>query len=90
MYILQDGKLYAQEDNKLVGVNIHLDKVEKLKETGKLGKDFKVLTPAEVRSKFNIGEGKSYIFPVAKKKTEVVKDEPTSTTKKPSGRSKRK
>lgn len=93
MYILQNGKLYAQEGDKLVGVNISLGKIEKLKETAKLGKDFQVLTPAEVRAKFNIMGGGSYKFPVPKKvtkKTEVVNDGTTKSTKKSTGRSSRK
>lgn len=83
MYVYQDGKLYAQEGDKLIGVEIHPDKVLRLKGTEtKLSDSYEMLTPYEVQCKFQIVDGKSYIFPVEDNKDgEVLKDDPTGTTK---------
>lgn len=82
MYIYQNGKLYVQVGNGLVGVEIYPDKVIKVKGTEtKLGDSYKILTPHEVQSKFNIKEA-PYIFPVEVKK-EVEKVEPIIDTKAP-------
>lgn len=86
MYILQDNKLYVQKGKKqLVGVNVGPDKIVETSEKAELKPFFQILTPSEVRSKFNIREGNEYKFPVekktTKKKTEVVKDESTKSTK---------
>lgn len=89
MYIYQDGKLYVENGRgKLIGVEIHPDKIIKVKGTEtKLSDDYEVLTPFEVQAKFNIVNGEEYIFPVDKKE-EVVEDAPTvnikSTTRKSS------
>lgn len=63
MYIYQNGKLYIHEEKQLVGVNVYSDKVVKVTgTTAKLGKNYLVLTPYEVRKKFHIDE-QPYIFP---------------------------
>ena len=63
MYIYQNGKLYIHEGKQLVGVNVYSDKVVKVTgTTAKLGKEYLVLTPYEVRKKFHIDE-KPYMFP---------------------------
>lgn len=89
MYIYQNGKLYAQEGDKLVGVEIHPDHILKIKGTEtELAEEFEVLTPSEVRARYQIMYGNSYIFPV--EKNEVVKNEPTGTPKATSRKSTRK
>ena len=86
MFILQDGKLHIQEEDKLVGVDVYSDKVVLVKgsET-KFGKEFSLLTPFEVRCKFNI-ELEPYKFPKVEKKEVVVSA--TTTIKKAGGKSK--
>lgn len=63
MYIYQNGKLYIHEGKQLVGVNVYSDKVVKVSgTTAKLGKEYLILTPHEVRKKFHINE-QPYMFP---------------------------
>ena len=63
MYIYQNGKLYIHEEKQLVGVNVYSDKVVKVTgTTAKLGKEYLLLTPYEVRKKFHIDK-QPYMFP---------------------------
>lgn len=63
MYIYQNGKLYIHEEKQLVGVNVYSDKVVKVTgTTAKLGKEYLLLTPYEVRKKFHINK-QPYMFP---------------------------
>lgn len=72
MYILQDGRLYIQDGDKLVGVEIHSDKIIKVEGTETtLSDKYSLLTPFEVRAKFNITEGNGYIFPRPKQEPKV-------------------
>jgi hypothetical protein len=84
MFVYQDGKLYVQDGEKLVGVEIYSDKIIKLKEfTVKKKKESKLLSHFEVVCKFQLNE-KAYIFPRDPKQEEVggeVKDEPTPKVK---------
>lgn len=85
MYILQNGKLYVQDGEFLVGVSVTptgniLFKEERIKR----GNNCSILTPSEVRARYQINYGKSYEFPITKRvepKVEVEKDEPTRKTK---------
>lgn len=82
MYIYQGGKLYVQEEDHLVGVEIYPDKVVKVKGTEtKMGDTYEVCTPYEVRCRFHLDEV-PYIFPQESK--EGVTNEPVDNTKKPS------
>lgn len=83
MYIYQDGKLYVQTGEYIVGVDISPLNIKKVTGTRKkLSGDYQLLTPSEVRAKFGIATGGEYKFPVEPKK-EVVKDEPAIKIKKP-------
>lgn len=95
MYIYQDGKVYVQEGNDIVGVEIHPDSLIKLEKTRKkLGDGFEILTPFEVYAKFQISTENPYLFPVEEVETEVeeikldeevevVKNEPVIENEKP-------
>ena len=86
MFAYQDGKLYAQHGDKLVGVEIYSDQVVPVEGTETvLGKEFEFLTLQEVRLKFNIVNGEKYIFP-----KEVIEGEPTSDTQSTTKRTRRK
>lgn len=91
MYILQNGKMYIESGhNKIIGVEIHPDKIITIKGTEiKLEGEYEVLTAFEVRCRYNLDAGDSYVFPVEKKK-EVVDNEPVINTKKPVRKSTRK
>lgn len=80
MYIYQDGKLYVQIEDKLVGVNISPNKTSILeKETTVLSPTAIYLTADEVGAKFGIKNDEEYIFPVTKKV--VKKDDTVGKTK---------
>lgn len=67
MYIYQNGKLYVQDGDFLVGVEIYPDKVRLIAGTETtLDKDAQRLTYYEVSCKWNIRGGNAYIFPVEK------------------------
>lgn len=87
MYILQDGKLYVQDGDVLVGVNVTPTGTTKINtEKTKFGNSYSLLTPFEVRAKFNIASGESYMFPVKKveePKVEVAKDDTVGKAKNP-------
>ena len=91
MYVYQNGKLYLQDGEKLVGVEIYFDKVLPIKGTEtKMGKLYELLTKYEVMCKFHIAEN-PYIFPQEVKKVEEVKgevelNEPVTKVKKPARR----
>lgn len=93
MFILQDGKLYIQnKSNEIIGVDISIDEINKIKGTEiKLGKH-KKLTAFETKCKFQINENNPYTFPkpkeVKKEKKEVKVDGTTPKTKKSTGKSK--
>lgn len=81
MFIYQNGKLYVQDGNKFVGVEIYSDKITKVKGTEVTkNKNSKLLSHFEVRAKFQLDE-KPYIFPVEKESKVEVKDEPTPKAK---------
>lgn len=83
MYIYQNDKLYVQQGDNLVGVEIHSNEVILLKtEKSKLEKQFELLTPVEVHARFQ-GE---YKFP----KKEVIEDDATGTVKTGSRKPRRK
>lgn len=74
MFVYQNDKLYAEHDNKLVGVSItptgtsyHNDYSTKFSEG-------QVLTTFEVYCKFGIFEGGSYKFPIDKKVGEKIEN----------------
>lgn len=63
MYVYQNGKLYSQVEDKLVGVEIYSDKIILLEDcVDEIDIDAMFLTPHEVRCKFQI-ETNPYIFP---------------------------
>jgi hypothetical protein len=78
MFIYQDGKLYVQDGDTLIGVEIYPDSVIKVEGTEtELKEKHQLLTPFEVRCKFNIKSLGSYIFPVDT--TVIVKKEVKET-----------
>lgn len=83
MYIYQDGKLYVQDGDVLVGVDVTPTGTTLIKtEKSKFGNAYALLTPSEVRAKFNIISGESYKFPRTKKKeVEVENSDTTRKTK---------
>lgn len=94
MYVIKDGKVYVQDgDNKLVGVEIYPSEIVKLTdiEIEDDGEN-QLYTPFEIRAKFQIHDGESYIFPrdnVKTVETGVDENEPVDSIKKPVGRPKR-
>lgn len=72
MYIYQNNKLYVQEGDTLVGVEIHPYKILRIDgETARLSKSARYLTLEEVIKKFQINLGNT--FGVVKKiEKEVV------------------
>lgn len=83
LYIYQNGKLYTQDGDKLVGVEIYPDHVIKVEGTEtELAEVYDVFTPYEVKCKWHINEGESYIFPrEIKKAKEVDANEPITKPK---------
>lgn len=88
MYIYQNGKLYIQSGNKIVGVEIYPDKIIKVAGTDTVKEpNAMILTAYEVRCKFHT-DMEPYIFPVEKKTTkaevkeEVVKNDTSGKTSK--------
>lgn len=81
MFVYQNGKLYVQDGNKIVGVEIYPNSVKKVKGTEtKQEKNALVLNHFEVQAKFQLKD-KNYIFPQEPKKEEVeVKGEVTDGT----------
>lgn len=98
MFIYQNGKLYVQDGDTLVGVEIHPDKIIKVEdEVATLSKSAMYLTLDEVIRKFQIRLGNSVTFD--KKVAEVVeveevigeeKNVTTDDVKKPTRKSTRK
>lgn len=79
MYVYQEGKLYIQKGETLVGVEIYSDKVLLVEnEQAILDESLGVLflTKSEIYSKFGIAT-QPYIFP----RSEVAKDEPVVKAK---------
>lgn len=76
MYIYQNGNLYIQDGESLVGVEIYSDKEVKVEGTETiLGADYTCLTRYEVNCKWQISEETPYIFPlITDNKVEVVKN----------------
>lgn len=86
MFVYQNGKLYAQHGDKLVGVEIHSDLITPVEGADTtLADEFELLTVQEMKLKFNIVNGEDYIFP-----KEVIEGEPTNDTKGTTRRTKRK
>ena len=78
MYIYQNGKLYLQVGDKLVGVEIYSDQVLCIDGYDTvLEENHLVLSPLEVRCKFQTDEH-PYIFP---KVEGVVKNDTVTTPK---------
>lgn len=90
MLIMQDGNLYIQKDKGIIGVDINSDGIQEVKGSETKLTAYKTLTPYEVYAKFQINKDNDYVFPRPEKvvKKEVKKDESTSKTKKPTGKSK--
>lgn len=90
MYVYQNGKLYSQVEERLVGVEIYSDKVLLVEEcTAELEADAILLTPFEVRCKFQI-DITPYIFPREIKEEdekEVEENEPIKPAKRTSRKS---
>lgn len=90
MYIYQNGKVYVQEGDNIVGVDISPLDITKVKgSTIKLVGDYRLLTPLEVRAMFGVANGETYIFPREPEK--VVEDngttrKPKTSTRKPTGK----
>ena len=81
MYIYQNGKLYVQDGDKVVGVEIHSHKVNRIAGTEDLiSSDAIFLTPFEVQCKFHL-DTTDYTFPVEKKEVDVI--DTTSKVEKP-------
>lgn len=83
MYVYQNGKLYIEVEEKLVGVEIYSDKTLLVEDCDSTFIDGQILTPFEVQCMFNIKET-PYIFPreiVDQPKGEVVQDEPIKPIK---------
>lgn len=89
MYIYQNDKLYVEDGNILVGVEIYPDCIKKISGTEtKLADNFLCLTHSDVYNKFQI-EFTPYIFPIEKKEEQGViedGDKPTITKAKTSTR----
>ena len=89
MYIYQNDKLYVEDGDMLVGVEIYPDCIKKVSGTDtKFADNFLCLTHSDVYNKFQI-EITPYIFPIDKKeKQEVITDgdNPTVTKAKTSTR----
>lgn len=83
MFVYQNGKLYSQDGNKLVGVDVYSDNVL-LVEGTEVEFDHTIgmiLEPFEVRCKFQI-EITPYIFPREEKIEKVeIKDDTVRKTK---------
>lgn len=81
MYVYQNGKLYTQKDDILIGVEIHSDKIILVEGTEcKIDNEFQLLTPYEVQCKFHEG----YKFPIEIKvenEKEVIVNDPTPKAK---------
>ena len=61
MYIYQNNKLYVQEGDTLVGVEIYPDKILRIDgETARLSKSARYLTLEEVIKKFQINLGNTF------------------------------
>ena len=84
MYILQDGKLYIRNGEKIVGVEIYPDNIITVKGSETDLREYEELTVYEVYRKFNI-DVEPYVFPKSKK---GVSNGTTSKTEKLSGKSK--
>ena len=74
MFVYTNNKLYLQDGDKIVGVNLDTRGSTVVKGTS-LKFDYKekyiILTPREANMKFQIASGGSYKFPVTKKKVVV-------------------
>lgn len=96
MFVYWDDKLFVLQNNTLIGVEIYPDNVVLVKgtEIPYTGQG-RVVTSREVKAKWNILAGGSYIFPKPKvieppKEIEVVKIDPIREVKRTAGRPKRK
>lgn len=77
MYVYQQGKLYVQNEGRLVGVDVDSDRVYLLElETSNILDGAMYLTKDEVISKFGISKEVKYTFPSSKK---VVKIDDTTS-----------
>lgn len=102
MFVYQNGKLYVQDGNEIIGVEIYPDSIIKIESTRtELSPSARFLTPFECMSKFNILTEGSYKFPREKEEIveeklepqvieEVIEDESTNNVKVTTRASKRK
>ncbi len=88
MFTIYDNKVYKVNGKTMVGVDITPTSLKMVKgteiETPILNR---ILTLREVKIKYHVVNGGSYIFPKPTKK-KVDKDEPTTKTKKSTRKSK--
>lgn len=64
MYVIQDGKLYIQDGDMIVGVDVHphiITKVEGTETT--VSGNYKMFDGYEIKRKYHIVDGECYIFP---------------------------
>ena len=76
MLIYQNGKLYVQHGDNIIGVEIYPDKIIKVDGSEeKLSEKYQVLTPYEVRCKWHITKDNFYIFPTKPKFKDPIGDD---------------
>ena len=90
MFTIYEDKVYKVNGKTMVGVDITPTSLKMVKgteiETPSLNN---VLTLKEVKIKYQVVSGKSYKFPIPKKKVDKDGDKPTTTkTKRSTGKSK--
>ena len=81
MFIYQNGKVYIQDGDSIVGVNVNpfsTTVVKGTKQKFDVNSDYLLLTQSDMYAKFNILNGESYVFPF--KKTGVDKNESINET----------
>lgn len=87
MFIYQDGKLYVQYGDKAVGVEICSDgSINKVANTEcEILDSANFLTPFEVRCKYNMDLGGTYVFPIDSEEliepSGVIESDPTAKLK---------
>ena len=69
-YIVESDKIYMIENDKMIGVNISFNKIEKVGSEKALPKEYKTYSEDEIKRKFQISEVNSYNF----KKEETPKE----------------
>jgi hypothetical protein len=74
MYVYQEGKLYRETENGIIGVSVYPDKIIEVEgtETEKI-EGHEILTPYEMRCRFNV-HIEPYVFKVKVKKDKKQKE----------------